>query len=50
VGVLNVKINDKLEKRFRKVIIDVYGPKKGALGKAIEEAIELWLQKYEKQE
>ncbi len=50
MGVITVKIDDKLEKRLRKVIIDIYGSKKGILGKVIEEAIELWLSKYEKQE
>jgi post-segregation antitoxin (ccd killing protein) len=46
MGVLNVKIDDELDKEFRKKVIDVYGTKKGVLAKAVEEAIELWLQKY----
>ena len=49
MGVITVKIDDELEKRLRKTVIDVYGSKKGALGKVIEEAIKLWLNKYEKQ-
>lgn len=48
MGVITVKIPDDLEVRFRKKILDVYGVKKGALGKAISEAIELWLEKHEK--
>lgn len=49
MGVITVKIDDEVEKRFRKAVIDVYGSKRGVLGKAIEEAIKLWLSKYEKQ-
>ncbi len=50
MGVITVKIPDDLEVKFRKKILDVYGVKKGALGKAITEAIELWLEKHEKSE
>jgi len=46
VGVLNVRIDDELEREFRKKVIDVYGSRKGALGKAVEEAIRLWLEKH----
>jgi len=46
VGILHVRINDELEKKFRKRVLDVYGVKKGALSKAVEEAIKLWLKKY----
>jgi metal-responsive CopG/Arc/MetJ family transcriptional regulator len=38
-----VDIDDDLNKEFRKVIIDKFGSKKGALKEAIEEAIKLWL-------
>ncbi|WP_158506630.1 hypothetical protein [Thermococcus eurythermalis] len=48
MGVITVKIPDELEVKFRKKILDVYGVKKGALGKAITEAIELWLEKHER--
>jgi len=50
MGVITVKIPDDLEVKFRKKILDVYGVKKGVLGKAITEAIELWLNKHEKSE
>ena len=46
MGILHVRIDDELEKRFRKKVLDVYGVKKGALAKAVEEAIKLWLEKY----
>ncbi len=49
MGVLHVRIDDELEKRFRKKVLDVYGSRKGALAKAVEEAIKLWLEKYESQ-
>ena len=49
VGRILVTINDELEERFRRVVARVYGARKGAISKAIEEAIELWLEKYEKQ-
>ncbi len=49
-GVITVKISDDVEREFRRVVAKVYGVGKGVLGKAIEEAIELWLQKYGKRE
>jgi len=45
-----VKIPDDLEVQFRKKILEVYGARKGALGKAITEAIEIWLREHEKSE
>ena len=45
-----VTIDDELDKRFREIVAKVKGFKRGALKEALEEAIELWLQKYEKQE
>jgi hypothetical protein len=38
-----VDIDDDLNKQFRKVIIDRFGSKKGALKEAVEEAIKLWM-------
>jgi len=49
VGILHVRIDDELEKRFRKKVLDVHGARKGALAKAVEEAIKLWLERYENQ-
>jgi len=46
---LHVRIDDELEKRFRKKVLDVYRSRKGALAKAVEEAIKLWLERYESQ-
>jgi len=49
VGRLFVTIDDVVEERFRRVVARVYGVKKGALSRAVEEAIKLWLEKYESQ-
>ncbi len=46
MGVLHVRIDDELEKRFRKKVLDVYGVRKGSLARAVEEAIKLWLERY----
>ena len=43
---LNVEIDDELEREFRHVILDVYGSRRGALTKAVEDAIRLWIQKH----
>lgn len=39
-----VRLDTQLEKEFRKKVIDKYGSQKGALEKAVEEAIKLWLE------
>jgi len=49
VGRLFVVIDDVVEERFRRVVARVCGAKKGVLSKAVEEAIKLWLEKYESQ-
>lgn len=43
MAVINVKIPDQLDKKFRIAIIQRHGAKKGALSQAVKEAIELWL-------
>jgi len=47
LGKMLVSINDELEEKFRKLVAKVKGKKRGALSKAVEEAIELWIKKYE---
>ena len=44
---LTIMIPDELDKRLRVKVAQKHGGKKGALGEAITEAIELWLKKYE---
>jgi len=41
-----VEIDNELERDFRHLILDVYGSRKGALTRAVEEAIRLWIQKH----
>jgi len=38
-----VIIPDGLDRRFRVKVASKYGGKRGALGRAVREAIELWL-------
>ena len=40
---MNVVISDRTEERFRKAIADYMGLKKGNISKALEEAIDLWI-------
>lgn len=40
---VNYDIEDDLERRFREKAFQKFGPKKGALIKALEEAIRKWL-------
>jgi hypothetical protein len=42
---LTIVIPDDLDRRLRVRVAQKYGGKKGALGEAIGEAVELWLQK-----
>jgi hypothetical protein len=46
---LNITIDDKLEKRFREVVGEVYGYKKGVLQQAIETAVKEWMEKNERE-
>ena len=48
MGRLLVVIDDEVEKAFRNMVAKIYGFKKGALSKAVEEAIRLWLEKHSK--
>ncbi len=44
---LNITIDDKIEKRFREVVGEVYGYKKGVLQEAIETAVKEWMERHE---
>jgi len=37
------RIDPELEKKFRLKVVEKYGAEKGAIAKALEEAIEKWL-------
>lgn len=43
VGRLDIIIPDDLEKQFRMKVLDKFGAEKGALSKAMAEAMRLWL-------
>ena len=45
--VLKIRLNDELGKRFLKVVARVYGPGEAQIERAAEEAIRLWVAKYE---
>jgi len=41
-----IELPDELDRRLRIKVAEKYGGKKGALGEAIRESIELWLKKH----
>lgn len=45
MGQLNIKIDDELEREFRKVAVEKFGAKRGFLKSAVEEAIRDWVNK-----
>jgi len=44
---LKVYIDEKLEKRFRKIAMEVYGYGRGSISKAVEDAMRKWLLEHE---
>ena len=46
--VLKIRLNDELGERFLKVVARIYGPGEAQVERAAEEAIRLWVAKYEK--
>lgn len=42
-----VSVSDELDRRFREAVFRLKGLRRGALKEALEEAIRLWLEKYE---
>jgi hypothetical protein len=44
MGKMNIAIKDETEERFRQTIGYCMGAKKGNISKAIEEAINLWIE------
>jgi hypothetical protein len=46
-GIIYVRIEKQLAKKFRIEVTRLYGGERGALSRAIEEAINLWLKKKE---
>ena len=44
MGRIFVEVPDDLDKRFRMKVLELHGAKKGALGEAVREALEMWLE------
>ncbi len=45
MGIINVKLSDDLEDKFRTAVFNRFGMKKGNLNKALEEAVRDWIKK-----
>jgi hypothetical protein len=45
---LDLNINDELEKKFRDMVYQTKGMKKGNLTLSLEEALELWIKEQKK--
>jgi len=45
IGKINLIISDELEKNFRNAVFKRYGLKRGNISKAIEEALNDWIEK-----
>jgi hypothetical protein len=47
LGRINVDITDEIEKQLRLKTVERFGGKKGDLSKAVQEAIQTWINKKE---
>jgi predicted transcriptional regulator len=45
MGQLNLKVDDELEREFRKVAADRFEARKGFIKKAVEEALSEWVRR-----
>ena len=43
MGIMTLSVRDDVEKVFRRMVQERYPMKKGALGRAVTEAMELWI-------
>ncbi len=43
MGKITVEIDDTIDRQLRHAVLEKFGTKKGALAKAVEEALRLWL-------
>jgi predicted transcriptional regulator len=50
MGTITISIDDETEKRFREVARRRIGDRKGSLGKATTEALELWIRAHTQEE
>ena len=44
MGKMNIVLKDELEQEFRKTVFERKGMKKGNISKALEEAIQCWIE------
>ena len=49
MGKMNIVLDDKVEEKFRRAVFERKGMKKGNISKALSEAIEQWINFYEKE-
>jgi hypothetical protein len=47
MGKMNIVVSDKLETRFREEVAYWMGMKKGNISKAMEEAMNLWIERHD---
>ncbi len=45
MGTVTVTVEDKVEERFRKKVMQKFGKRKGSLGKAVTQAMDNWVEK-----
>jgi len=45
MGKMNIRLSDELEARFREEVFKRLGMKKGNISNAVNEAVELWIEK-----
>ncbi len=45
MGTITVNVDDDVEQEFRRVVSEKYGRRKGALGRAFNEAMQAWARK-----
>jgi len=50
MGTITISIDDEIEKKFRDRAKKVHGERKGALGQAVAEAMNLWVAEKDQQE
>jgi len=43
MGVIYARIDEQIEKKFRVKVVEKYGGQRRALSKAVEEALQLWV-------
>ena len=50
MGTITISIDDEIDRKFREVVTRVHGKRKGALGEATTEALNLWVKEKTQEE